>query len=84
MLILQFLTDSVVISFIALFLAVIIVFISLPFFNNLLDVKISFNLFKQLLHYSGPATFCSCGWDTRWYLSCILPFLFQPQYRTKR
>ncbi len=53
MLILQFLTDSVVISFIALFLAVIIVFISLPFFNNLLDVKISFNLFKHF--YTIPA-----------------------------
>ncbi len=53
MLILQFLTDSVVISFIALIVAVIIVFISLPFFNNLLDVKVRLNLFSHF--YTIPA-----------------------------
>ncbi|MCG6191112.1 ABC transporter permease [Maribellus maritimus] len=47
MLVLQFLTDSVVISFIALFIAVIMVFIALPFFNNLLDASFRFNLFSH-------------------------------------
>ncbi|HKI89059.1 MAG TPA: ABC transporter permease, partial [Draconibacterium sp.] len=47
MLILQFLTDSTVISFFALILAVIIVFISLPFFNNLLDARVRFDLFSH-------------------------------------
>ena len=46
-LVLQFLTDSVVISFIALILAAILVFVSLPFFNNLLDVNVRLNLFSH-------------------------------------
>ena len=47
MLVLQFLTDSVVISFIALLVAVIMVLIALPFFNDLLDAKVRFNLFSH-------------------------------------
>ncbi len=50
MLILQFLTDSTLISFIALVLAVVIVFISLPFFNNVFDTRVSFNLFKHFYY----------------------------------
>ena len=47
MLILQFLSDSVLISLIALVLAVIIVFITLPYFNNLLNAKVSLHLFSN-------------------------------------
>ncbi|WP_167611758.1 ABC transporter permease [Maribellus sediminis] len=47
MLITQFLSDSVLISFIALILAVLMVFLALPFFNNLLDTKVSFHLFSN-------------------------------------
>ena len=50
MLILQFLTDSTLISFIALILAVVIVFVSLPFFNNVFDTRVSFNLFKHFYY----------------------------------
>jgi len=53
MLITQFLSDSVLISFIALVLAVIMVFLALPYFNNLLDVKVSFHLFRNF--YTLPA-----------------------------
>lgn len=47
MLITQFLSDSVLISFIALIIAVIMVFLALPFFNNLLDTKVSLHLFSN-------------------------------------
>ncbi|WP_340113137.1 ABC transporter permease [Maribellus mangrovi] len=47
MLIIQFLTDSVLISFIAMIIAVIMVFLALPFFNDLLDAKVSFHLFSN-------------------------------------
>jgi len=47
MLITQFLSDSVLISFIALVIAVIMVFIALPFFNDLLDTKVSLHLFSN-------------------------------------
>jgi len=47
MLITQFLSDSVLISFIALIVAVIMVFIALPFFNDLLDTKVSLHLFHN-------------------------------------
>ncbi|MBN2775693.1 MAG: ABC transporter permease [Prolixibacteraceae bacterium] len=43
----QFLTDSILISFFALILAVIIVLIVLPYFNNLLDAKVHFALFRE-------------------------------------
>ncbi len=47
MLILQFLTDSTIISLIALVLAVVIVLLALPFFNDLLDTKVNFNPFSH-------------------------------------
>lgn len=47
MLITQFLSDSVLISFIALILAVLMVFLALPFFNNLLETKVSLHLFSN-------------------------------------
>ena len=50
MLILQFLTDSTLISLFALIFAVVTVFIALPFFNNLLDSKISFNIFGHFYY----------------------------------
>nr|WP_319997276.1 ABC transporter permease [uncultured Draconibacterium sp.] len=50
MLILQFLTDSTLISFIALILAVVIVFISLPFFNDVFDTQVQFNLLEHFYY----------------------------------
>ena len=47
MLITQFLTDSTIISFFALILAIIIVFITLPYFNDLFEAKVRFALFSH-------------------------------------
>lgn len=47
MLILQFLADSTIISLTALILAVVIVFISLPFFNDVFDTQVRFNLLEH-------------------------------------
>jgi putative ABC transport system permease protein len=43
----QFLTDSTIISFLSLILAIIIVLITLPMFNNLLDAKVKLSLFTN-------------------------------------
>jgi len=43
----QFLTDSTIISFLALILAIILVLIALPAFNNLLDSKVKLSLFSN-------------------------------------
>ncbi|MCY1718772.1 ABC transporter permease [Prolixibacteraceae bacterium Z1-6] len=50
MLIFQFLADSTLISFIALILAVVIVFVSLPFFNDIFDTRVSFNLIEHFYY----------------------------------
>ena len=50
MLIFQFLTDSTIISLIALVFAVVMVFLALPFFNDLLDAKVRFNLFSHFYY----------------------------------
>lgn len=47
MLIAQFLADSMLISFIALVVAIILIYIALPYFNNLLNAKVSFPLFSN-------------------------------------
>jgi putative ABC transport system permease protein len=46
MLILQFLTESFLLAFISLILALIIIKVTLPSFNNLISAKLSFNLFS--------------------------------------
>lgn len=46
MLILQFLTESFFLAFISLILALIIIKVTLPYFNNLISAKLSFNLFS--------------------------------------
>jgi putative ABC transport system permease protein len=45
MLVLQFLTESFLLAFISLILALIIIKVTLPYFNNLISAKLSFNLF---------------------------------------
>ncbi len=50
MLILQFLTDSTIISLIALVFAIIIVWIALPFFNNMFEANVRFNLFAHFYY----------------------------------
>lgn len=47
MLITQFLTESFIIAFVSLILAVFIIKISLPYFNNLLGTKLGLNLFES-------------------------------------
>jgi len=74
MLVLQFLSESFILSFLALILAVIIIKISLPYFNNLLGARLSlelisnwytipalllFSLFVGLLAGSYPSMFLS-------------------------
>ena len=46
MLVLQFLTESFLLAFISLILALIIIKVTLPYFNNLISAKLSFNLFS--------------------------------------
>jgi putative ABC transport system permease protein len=46
MLILQFLTESFLLAFTSLILALIIIKVSLPYFNNLINTKLIFNLFS--------------------------------------
>ncbi len=53
LLILQFLLETIVLSFIALILAVIITEVFLPYFNELLDVKLQMNYFHNW--YTIPA-----------------------------
>ena len=45
MLVTQFLTESFILSFIALLLALVLIRVSLPYFNNLLDTQLKLNLF---------------------------------------
>jgi putative ABC transport system permease protein len=52
MLVAQFLTESFILSFIALLLALIIIRVTLPYFNNLLDTQLKLNLF--ISWYSVP------------------------------
>ncbi len=46
MLISQFLAESLILAFVALIFAVLIIKMSLPYFNNLLGTKLALNLFK--------------------------------------
>lgn len=46
-LIAQFLTESILVSFISLLLALLIVEVTLPSFNNLLDIKLSMGYFSE-------------------------------------
>lgn len=47
MLISQFISESMILSFISLFVALIIIYFSLPFFNNLLKANIEFNILSN-------------------------------------
>ncbi len=53
MLVAQFLTESFILAFVSLILALIIIKISLPYFNNLLGVRLGLNLFA--VWYTIPA-----------------------------
>ena len=53
MLVTQFLTESFILSFISLVLALIIIRVTLPYFNNLLDTQLKLNLF--ISWYTIPA-----------------------------
>ncbi|MFO7843307.1 MAG: FtsX-like permease family protein [Bacteroidales bacterium] len=53
LLIKQFLTESLLLSFIALLVAIIIIQLTLPYFNNLLEVQLKLNLFSNW--YTIPA-----------------------------
>jgi putative ABC transport system permease protein len=47
MLIVQFLTESFILSFISLVIALIFIKVTLPYFNNLIGAKLTFNLFAS-------------------------------------
>jgi putative ABC transport system permease protein len=47
MLIMQFLSESFILSFISLIIALIFIKVTLPYFNNLLNAKLVFNLFAN-------------------------------------
>lgn len=47
MLISQFISESMILSFISLFVALIIIYFSFPFFNNLLHANIQFNILSD-------------------------------------
>ncbi len=47
MLVAQFISESMILSFISLFVALIIIYFSLPFFNNLLNASIEFNILSD-------------------------------------
>jgi len=53
MLVTQFLTESFILSFISLLLALIIIRVTIPYFNNLLDTQLKLNLF--ITWYTIPA-----------------------------
>lgn len=77
-LITQFLTDSTLISLISLVLAVVMVLLVLPFFNNLLDAKVSFNLFRNIYFIPGLIGFALfvgilAGTYPAFYLSSFNP-----------
>ncbi len=58
MLITQFLSESFILSFISLIIALILIKITLPYFNNLLGAKLLINLFTNW--YSIPLLFLFC------------------------
>ena len=77
MLITQFLTESFILAFVALVFALVIIRLSLPYFNNLLGTKLAFNLFATW--YTIPAlTFVHTDrWDNVRKLPCIFPVIVQ-------
>jgi putative ABC transport system permease protein len=56
MLITQFLSESFILAFISLIFALLIISLSLPYFNNLLQTKLSLRLFEAW--YAIPAIIC--------------------------
>jgi len=74
----QFLTDSTILALLALVVAVITVLITLPYFNNLLDAKIEFGLFRYWYYWPGLIAFAFvvgifAGAYPAFYLSSFSP-----------
>ena len=77
MLITQFLSESFILSFISLIIALIFIKIALPYFNNLLGAKLLLKSFYQLVHYSTSHSFLfNCKFTCR-KLSCLLSLFLQ-------
>jgi len=47
MLIWQFISESVILTFLSLLIAILVIKLALPFFNNLLEVQLDFSLFQS-------------------------------------
>jgi len=56
LLIQQFITESLILSFISLLIAILIIEFSLPYFNNLLQVKLNLNLLENWYSIPGLLT----------------------------
>jgi putative ABC transport system permease protein len=76
----QFLTESVVLALVSLFLAVIITLLILPYFNNLLDIRMNAGLFSEwfiipLLLFIATAIGIMAGSYPAFYLSSFNPYM---------
>jgi len=49
MLIWQFISESIILTFLSLIIAILVIKLALPFFNNLLEVQLDFSLFQSCL-----------------------------------
>ena len=77
-LITQFLSESFFLSFISLILAIVIIVLTLPYFNNLLGANLSLDLFSRWYRYpSITALYTVCRFSGR-KLSGNVSFFFQP------
>ncbi len=77
-LIMQFLSDSTIIALLALVVAILIVWITLPYFNNLLDARMKFGLFQHGYYWPGLIAFALvvgvfAGAYPAFYLSSFRP-----------
>ena len=79
MLIAQFLSESFILSLVSLFLALIVIKISLPYFNNLLGTELSLSLFTQWYIIPGLILFAAfvgflSGSYPAFFLSSFTPY----------
>ncbi len=77
MLITQFLSESFILSFIALIFSIIFIKVTLPYFNNLLGANLVLNLFASLVYNSFTySVLCVCRFSCR-KLSGLFSFFIQ-------
>ena len=72
----QFLFESVVIAAIALMLAIVLIYLALPMFNQLADKNLEISFSENPLLIPGFNTVYFTYWRTCRQLPCILSFVF--------